>query len=643
MFLFLLPDPGREYAIPALDDALHAICSNSTGQHHQVAPTNPRNQYSPRSADPSLRSAAGYYQNKGPCSAGRKRRPPENGSHNDTFVIQQTSPGPTVSSLHARQLHNHSLRNLAASRSLFEQQLVQQQAMLVKQQQESLKMFDSAIQNEMERDYYHGDVITNGVIDGGGDCVMGADRDATQCDSPTSVDSLDVPTTSAANGGKSEFSTDSLQNNLFARQVDAGKDARIPNTDALNGGFAEHSRSFSSPRSNVAVVMPCFVQHRDESVNDTAVKNNNDKSFFHPSAEDSNNNNLDKEAVYGSNGATVRRADPFSIANNGRRNEQYYQDLIVNRVSAVDVIGNRNVPVNVDQTSDWKTNNGGNYINQMDNVWARPLNSAEMTRTRYHTSSVPLSTIATIEGGNVVYNHNQAPLPKQASCILPDNATVSSPIATSSAVPIPAATTCGQMAPDVSEAAPMMIPGTDAVTPPSAVSYHCSQTVPGSFVTVSNVYSTQVQNDGMQQYGKTTNGPPPMMHWQAVSAADVPSARQGINAGEVTMTLTQPTPVKSTLRFAPKGILKQRDEDPTVIPAPRNRFTPGGTSMKHNGRNVHIRDSVEVIKEHQKAKVCYGQSWHFCCLASYVCLFKEVQLFIYFILHLVYASHNFFS
>ena len=612
MFPFLVSDHGREYTIPALDDALHAICSSSAGQHHQVASTHPRNQYSPRSTDPSLRSAAGYYQNNGPCSAGRKRRPPENnGGHNDTYVIQ-TSPGAgaTVSSLHARQLHNHSLRNLAASRSLFEQQLVQQQAMLVKQQQESLKMFDSAIQNEMERDYYHGGgVVTNGVIDGGGDCAMPTDHDATQCDSPTSVDSLEVPTTSAANGGKSDFSNDSLENHFFARQADVGRDVTIPTTDAPNAAFAEHSRSFSSPRSNVAVVMPCFVQHRDESVSDTAVKNNADKPFFHSCAEDSNNNNLDKGAVYG-HGATVRRADPFSIANNGRRNEQYYQDLIVNRASTVDVIGNRNLPVNVNQTSDWKINNADNDCNQMDNVWARPLNSAEMTQTHYHTSSLPLSTIATIEGGNVVYSHNHAP--KQASCIPPDNSTVSIPIATGGAVPKRDVITCSQMAPDVSEAAPIMIPGTNAVTTPAAVSYHCSQTVPGSFVTVSNVYSTQVQNDGMQQYGKTVSGPP-MTHWQAVSA-NVPGANHRIHgsAGDVAMTLTQPTSAtKSTLRFAPKGILKQRDEDPTVIPAPRNRFTPGGASMKHNGRNVHIRDSVEVIKEHQKTKVCHDQSGRF--------------------------------
>ena len=612
-----MTDAGREQAIPALEEALHAIRSSSAAQQRQVTPANPRNQYSPRSADTSLRSAAGYYQHQGVHLAGQKRRPPENIGHDETFVLQ-TSPGQDApaSSLHARQLHNHSLRNLHASRNLFEQQLVQQQAMLVKQQHDSLRMFDSVIQEEMEHDYYHTDDFVNG---GGDSAVLVSTAGVSQCDSPSSVDSLEAPTSGIPNSGKSEFSTDSLENHFVGRQPDVDQNGRSV-ADVANTAFMQHSRSFSSPSSNIAVVMPCFVQHRDESANEPTAKGDSAKPFSQTPKEDRNNNNLGKDGVY-VNGASVNRCDPFSPVNNGPKDGQFYQDVVINRVSVVNGAGSRNLPVSADQMTDWKANEADGYYNQMDNVWAHPLISSEMTQSRYHTSMAPLSTTATIEGGNIVYNHNQSPITKQAFCVPPQKLAITNSATVNSVVPKQQCMTNSQMAPVVSttvhtQAVPvsLTIPSVNAVSTPTSTSYHCSQTVPGSFVTVSNVYSSQLQNDGMQQYGKTV-GAPPVLQWQAV-AADRPSAKKGFDGdaglGSVTVSVTQPTAApsgKPPLKAVPKGILKQREEDPTVIPAPRNRTAPGGASMRLNGRNVHVRDSFEMIKEHQKKKVRNDWGW----------------------------------
>jgi len=600
----------REQAIPALDEALSAIRSSSAGHQRQAVPTHPRNQYSPRSAGASLRSPAGYYPHQRAQMAGRKRPPADHtGEALDETFVYQTSPGHDVagSSLHARQLHTHSLRNLHASRNLFEQQLVQQQEMLVEQQKESLRMFDNAIKEELQGEFYDG----NSVVNGGGDrAVPMSAADVLQCDSPTSIDSLEVPIPVVTNGSKLDVFADSLESHFVTRPPGGEPDNRAA-VDAANTAFMQHSRNFSSPNSNVAVVMPCFVQHRDESTNETAAK----------LKEDRNNNNLGKEraCVNGTavNGTTVNRCDPFSVANNAH----YYQDLVINRVSMVNASNGRAMPVSAGQLTDWKGSEMDGCYSQMDNVWAHPLIDTEMTRTRYHTSSAPLSTTATIEGGNVVYSHNQMPLEKRAFCIPPEKVEVTN-VAVNSATPKEHDTAYTQVAPAVSvvrtQAVPvsMTIPSAAAMTAPSSTSYHCSQTVPGSFVTVSNVYTSQVLSNGMLQYGKPVSAPP-VLQWQAVSA-DRPGAKKhsdGDTTGGITVTMTPPTTTvtatsivtsasKSSAKMsAPKSILKQREEDPTVIPAPRHRLAPGSAKIRHNGRNIHVKDSVEIAREHQKKKV----------------------------------------
>ena len=549
--------------------------------------------------------------------AGRKRPPADHtGDALDQTFVYETSPGHDAagSSLHARQLHTHSLRNLHASRNLFEQQLVQQQEMLVEQQKESLRMFDNAIKEELQGEFYDGN---NGIANGGGDCAAPLSAaDVLQCNSPTSVDSLEVTVPGVTNGSKSDVLVDSLESHFVTRPSGMEPDNRAA-VDAANTAFMQHSRSFSSPNSNVAVVMPCFVQHRDELTNDMAAK----------LKEDRNNNNLGKERAYVNgttvngttvNGTTVNRCDPFSVANNAH----FYQDLVINRVSVVNGSNGRTMPVSAGQMTDWKGGEMDGCYSQMDNVWARPLIDTEMTRTRYHTSSAPLSTTATIEGGNVVYSHNQMPVEKRAFCIPPEKVEVVN-VAVNSATPKEHDTAYTQVAPAVSvvrtQAVPvsMTIPSAVAMTAPSSTtSYHCSQTVPGSFVTVSNVYTSQVLSNGMLQYGKPVSAPP-VLQWQAVSA-DRPGAKKPSDCdatGGVAVTLTPPTTTvtatsivtsaskSSSKMSAPKSILKQREEDPTVIPAPRHRLTPGSARMRHNGRNIHVKDSVEIAREHQKKKV----------------------------------------
>ncbi|RUS78281.1 hypothetical protein EGW08_013945 [Elysia chlorotica] len=54
---------------------------------------------------------------------------------------------------HARaELMDHSLQNFTSSKTLFEQQLEQQQSLLLKQQQQSLRDFDNAVQREIDSD-----------------------------------------------------------------------------------------------------------------------------------------------------------------------------------------------------------------------------------------------------------------------------------------------------------------------------------------------------------------------------------------------------------------------------------------------------------------------------------------------------------
>ena len=85
--------------------------------------------------------------------SGTKRDRPNSGK-----VYSQSTMGPNRIQEHAREvaaraeLQSHSLRQTSNSRSLFEQQIEQQQSLLLEQQKQSLRHFNAAIQKEMDKD-----------------------------------------------------------------------------------------------------------------------------------------------------------------------------------------------------------------------------------------------------------------------------------------------------------------------------------------------------------------------------------------------------------------------------------------------------------------------------------------------------------
>lgn len=104
---------------------------------------------------------------------------------------------------HARavhaELHNRSLRNLTSSRSLFEQQLEQQQQALIEHQQKSLHEFSSALLSE---------------LNGGVEKEDGLKR----CDSLSSVDSLDEQQKHAGKPETSNQNSQPTDGKLFVTQ-----------------------------------------------------------------------------------------------------------------------------------------------------------------------------------------------------------------------------------------------------------------------------------------------------------------------------------------------------------------------------------------------------------------------------------------
>ena len=115
----------------SLEDALRLIRTSPrhgrppSGRHHTIADPVPGNE----NADPLDKS---YYHSNRP-SSGRS-----------TNQINSDSRA---------EMMDHSMKNLTSSRSLFEQQLEQQQNLLLEQQQQALVDFNNAVYREINRDH----------------------------------------------------------------------------------------------------------------------------------------------------------------------------------------------------------------------------------------------------------------------------------------------------------------------------------------------------------------------------------------------------------------------------------------------------------------------------------------------------------
>lgn len=108
------------------------------------------------------------------------------------------------------ELMDYSLQNFTSSKTLFEQQLEQQQSLLLKQQQQSLRDFDSAVQQEIESDlpgYY----------------VAADDKKkiSNSDDSCSSVDSLEESRESGSH--RSDYCINDIQNYNIPADRPAGK------------------------------------------------------------------------------------------------------------------------------------------------------------------------------------------------------------------------------------------------------------------------------------------------------------------------------------------------------------------------------------------------------------------------------------
>ena len=243
-------------------------------------------------------------------------------------MYSQSTMGPNRIQEHAREvaaraeLQSHSLRQTSNSRSLFEQQIEQQQSLLMEQQQQSLQHFNAAIQKEMDKDTKLLGTEQEEILDP----EKEMSGKITRSDSLSSVDSLEIssgltrdslmsslishpePTTTSteavvsanqqttpdhhySNKGTLGNATSNTGHNYTqptfinsawgtAPSITGfGQDSRYntPNgnytgpSSSSVGGFVLH-RSPSNP-TNVAVVSPSVIQARNEPSN----HENNDK------------------------------------------------------------------------------------------------------------------------------------------------------------------------------------------------------------------------------------------------------------------------------------------------------------------------------------------------------------------------------
>lgn len=123
--------PRRQY-VPGLDDALKLIRKNNfhdrppSGREYSTIAN-----FSNENEDPLKRSYFAHHSSQG--------------------VTRPSSGRPNQHRYEAEaQLMDYSLKNLTSSKSLFEQQLEQQQSLHLEQQQKSLKEFNEAVQMELD-------------------------------------------------------------------------------------------------------------------------------------------------------------------------------------------------------------------------------------------------------------------------------------------------------------------------------------------------------------------------------------------------------------------------------------------------------------------------------------------------------------
>ncbi|CAH1798215.1 unnamed protein product [Owenia fusiformis] len=137
------------------------------------------------------------------------------------------------------ELHNRSLRNLSNSKSLFEQQLEQQQRQFSQNQQQSLHDFSAAIMSEINGS----EIISQGQRSEGPNMegaviVDGEDESPEREDSPCSMDSLEVE--------PEKEPPDSVQQNMTGPQ-NRGFQNGLNNSFTISSGPSKQSTQSTTP------------------------------------------------------------------------------------------------------------------------------------------------------------------------------------------------------------------------------------------------------------------------------------------------------------------------------------------------------------------------------------------------------------
>ena len=140
---------------PVLEDALKAVLGSPNPRVNRLVRQN-----SAQGRKHPLENGTQSKKDRPPSGTFRDR--PASGTKRDRpgsgTIYSQSTMGPNRIQEYAREaaarteLQSHSLRQTSNSRSLFEQQLEQQQSLLLEQQKQSLHHFNTAIQKEMDKD-----------------------------------------------------------------------------------------------------------------------------------------------------------------------------------------------------------------------------------------------------------------------------------------------------------------------------------------------------------------------------------------------------------------------------------------------------------------------------------------------------------
>ena len=367
---------------PVLEDALKAVLGSPTPHVNRLVRQNSAQgrRHPVENGTPSRkdRPPSGTFRDR--PATGTKRDRPSSGT-----IYSQSTMGPNRIQEHAREvaarteLQSHSLRQTSNSRSLFEQQLEQQQSLLLEQQKQSLHHFNTAIQKEMDKDVKLLGTEQDEILDPEKEMSGRIGRS----DSLSSVDSLEISNgitrdslvssqsagvmsiRSAANQHGTIYAssagpmlTNTTHSHTYSTNVnsawgtapsitgfshsDTNQANKAKGADASSvGGFILH-RNPSNP-TNVAVVSPSVIHRRNESANcehnekPAAVQGISGVGSFTPNKDFRNepsitgpNPDNGKTDQSRNDSETPEAYSVIKTSSNGRANAQFHQDSVVN-------------------------------------------------------------------------------------------------------------------------------------------------------------------------------------------------------------------------------------------------------------------------------------------------------------------------